>query len=118
MDREFNDGTIGCIVRTDESLREKEESGCEVGRVFLRHVQRTCLTGESPLSRPWVARTLRLYNYLLRFHLTIKPTILKIINYRRPTRKILTTLYYKPLGIITSIASQEHQNRDPTHTVL
>ena len=26
MDREFNDGTIGCIVRTDESLREKEES--------------------------------------------------------------------------------------------
>ena len=26
MDREFNDGTIGYIVRTDESLREKEES--------------------------------------------------------------------------------------------
>ena len=23
MDREFNDGTIGYIVRTDESLREK-----------------------------------------------------------------------------------------------
>jgi hypothetical protein len=46
---------------------------CEVGRVFPRHVQRTCLTGESPLSRPRVARTLRLYNYLLRFHLTTGP---------------------------------------------
>ena len=26
MDRELNDGTIGYIVRADESLREKEES--------------------------------------------------------------------------------------------
>ena len=26
MDRELNDGTIGYIVYTDESLREKEES--------------------------------------------------------------------------------------------
>ena len=34
MDREFNDGTIGCIVRTDESLREKEESGYEVRKGF------------------------------------------------------------------------------------
>ena len=42
---------------------------CEVGRVFPRHVQRTCLTGESPLGRPRVAYTLHLYNYLLRFHL-------------------------------------------------
>ena len=42
---------------------------CEVGRVFLRHVQGTCLTGESPLGRPRVAYTLYLYNYLLRFHL-------------------------------------------------
>jgi len=25
---------------------------CEVGRVFPRHVQRTCLTGELPLGRP------------------------------------------------------------------
>ena len=44
---------------------------CEVGRVFPRYVQRTCLTGESPLGCPRVARTLRLYNYLLRFYLTI-----------------------------------------------
>jgi len=43
---------------------------CEVGRVFPRHVQRTYLTGESPLGRPRVARTLQLYNYLLRFYLT------------------------------------------------
>jgi len=42
---------------------------CEVGRVFPRYVQGTYLTGKSPLSRPRVARTLRLYNYLLRFHL-------------------------------------------------
>jgi hypothetical protein len=42
----------------------------EVGRVFPRHVQRTCLIGESPLDRPRVAYTLHLYNYLLRFHLT------------------------------------------------
>ena len=52
MDREFNNRTIGCIVRTDKSLREKEESRCKVGRVFPKHVQRTCLTGKSPLSRP------------------------------------------------------------------
>jgi len=44
---------------------------CEVGRVFPRHVQSTCLTGESPLGCPRVARTLRLYNYLLRFYLTL-----------------------------------------------
>jgi len=46
---------------------------CEVGRVFPRHVQRTCLTGESPLGCPRVAYTLRLYNYLLRFYLTALP---------------------------------------------
>jgi len=56
-------------VYRDESLREKEESICEVGRVFPRHVQSTYLTGESPLGCPRVAHTLRLYNYLLRFHL-------------------------------------------------
>jgi len=43
VDRESNDRTIGYIVGRDESLREKEESVCEVGRVFPRHVQRTCL---------------------------------------------------------------------------
>jgi hypothetical protein len=42
---------------------------CEVGRVFPRHVQGTCLTGKSPLGCPRVARTLYLYNYLLRFYL-------------------------------------------------
>ena len=43
---------------------------CKVGRVFPRHVQGTCLTGELPLGRPRVARPLHLYNYLLRFYLT------------------------------------------------
>ena len=75
MDRELNDGTIGYIVWTDESLREKEESVYKVGRVFPRHVQRTCLTGESPLGCPRVAHTLHLYNYLLRFHLTMPPPL-------------------------------------------
>ena len=42
---------------------------CEVGRVFPRHVQRMCLTGESPPGRPRVTRTLHLYNYRLRFRL-------------------------------------------------
>jgi len=44
---------------------------CEVGRVFPRHVQRICLTGKLPQGRPRVAYTLRLYNYLLRFYLTL-----------------------------------------------
>jgi len=48
---------------------------CEVGRVFPRHVQRTYLTGESPLGRPRVAHTLRLYNYLLRFYLIMPPPL-------------------------------------------
>ena len=34
MDREFNNRTIGYIVRTDESLREKEESVYEVRKGF------------------------------------------------------------------------------------
>ena len=34
MDREFNDRTIGCIIRIDKSLREKEESVCEVRKGF------------------------------------------------------------------------------------
>ena len=34
MDREFNDRTIGYIVRTDKSLREKEESMYEVRKGF------------------------------------------------------------------------------------
>ena len=59
MDRELNNGTIGYIIYTDKSLREKEESICKVGRVFPRHVPYTYLTGELPLSRPRVAYTLR-----------------------------------------------------------
>jgi len=38
MDRVFNNRIIGYIVYTDESLREKEESICKVGRVFSRYV--------------------------------------------------------------------------------
>jgi len=38
VDRELNNRTIGYIVYTDKSLREKEESMCEVGRVFPRQV--------------------------------------------------------------------------------
>ena len=34
MDREFNDGIIGYIIRTDESLREKEESVYKVRKSF------------------------------------------------------------------------------------
>jgi hypothetical protein len=47
----------------------------EVGRVFPRYVQGTCLTGELPLGRPRVAYTLHLYNYLLRFYLIYKYSI-------------------------------------------
>ena len=75
MDKELNNGTIGYIVYTDKSLREKEESVCEVGRVFPRYVPYTCLIGESPLSCPRVAYTLRLYNYLLRFYLIMPPPL-------------------------------------------
>jgi len=52
---------------------------CEVGRVFPRHVQRTCLTGESPLGRPSVAYTLQLYNYLLRFLPNNAPPFKRIV---------------------------------------
>ena len=34
MDRELNDGTIGYIIYTDESLREKEESVYKVRKGF------------------------------------------------------------------------------------
>ena len=61
---------------------------CEVGRVFPRHVQRTCLTGESPLSRPRVAHTLQLYNYLLRFHLTKRWAFLFYIGLLLPSRRV------------------------------
>jgi hypothetical protein len=58
---------------------------CEVGRVFPRHVQGTCLTGESPLGYPRVAHTLHLYNYLLRFYLIareIKEKVyIKVLNF-------------------------------------
>jgi len=38
VDRESNNRIIGYIVGRDESLREKEESVCKVGRVFPRYV--------------------------------------------------------------------------------
>jgi hypothetical protein len=44
VDRESNDRTIGYIVYTVESLREKEESVCEVGRVFPTDLRVTGLT--------------------------------------------------------------------------
>jgi len=75
MDRELNDGTIRYIIYTDKSLREKEESVYEVGRVFPRYMPYTYLIGELSLSHPRVAYTLRLYNYLLRFHLTMPPPL-------------------------------------------
>ena len=56
MDRELNDGTIGYIVYTDESLREKEESEVRGKEGFSLS---TCS-----------ARASQLYNYMLRFHLT------------------------------------------------
>ena len=68
MDRELNDGTIGYIVYTDKSLREKEESevrgkeGVSLG---------TCSARASQASRLRVACTSQLYSYLLRFHLTV-----------------------------------------------
>ena len=34
MDRELNNGTIKYIIYIDESLREKEESKCEVRKGF------------------------------------------------------------------------------------
>jgi len=69
---------VYCIDR-DESLREKEESVYEVGRVFPRYVQSTCLTGELPLGCPRVARTLQLYNYLLKFYLTMPPPLKRVV---------------------------------------
>ena len=34
MDREFDNRTIGCIIRTDKSLGEKEESVCKIRKGF------------------------------------------------------------------------------------
>jgi hypothetical protein len=51
----------------------------EVERVFPRHVQGTCLAGESPLGRPRVAYTLHLYNYLLRFYLIMPPPLKRVV---------------------------------------
>jgi len=79
VDRELNNGTIGYIVYIDEFLREKEESICEVERGFPRHVPCICLIGKLPLSCPRVACTLRLYNYLLRFYLTMPPPFKRIV---------------------------------------
>ena len=76
---ESNNRTIGYIIYIDESLGKKEESMCEVGRVFPRYVPCTYLTGELPLGRPRVAYTLHLYNYILRFYLTIPPPLKRVV---------------------------------------
>ena len=57
---------MGYIVSIDESLREREASVCEVRKGFSLG---TCSTHASLASRLWVACTLPLYSYLLRFHL-------------------------------------------------
>jgi hypothetical protein len=38
VDRESNNRIIGYIIDRDKSLKEKEESICEVGRVFPRYI--------------------------------------------------------------------------------
>ena len=68
MDRELNDGKIGYIVYTDESLREKEESEVRGKEGFSLG---TCSARASQASRLRVACTSKLYNYLFRFHLTL-----------------------------------------------
>ena len=76
MDRELNDGTIGYIVQTDESLREKEESkvrgqeGVSLGMCSVYALQ---------ASRMRVACALQLYNYMLRFHLTMPPPLKRVV---------------------------------------
>jgi hypothetical protein len=52
---------------------------CEVGRVFPKHMQRTCLMGKLSLGRPKVAYTLHLYNYLLRFYLIMPPSLKRVV---------------------------------------
>ena len=76
---------------------------CEVGRVFPKYVQRTCLMGELPLGCPRVAHTLRLYNYLLRFYLIYSLFSLTPYIYFSGSLRILFSLslynilYYKGL---------------------
>ena len=67
MDRELNNGTIGYIVYTDESIREKEESEVRGKEGFPLG---TCSTRASQTSRMRVACASQLYNYMFRFHLT------------------------------------------------
>ena len=74
----------------------------EVGRGFPKHVQRTCLTGESPLGRPRVARTLHLYNYLLRFHLTVLAVFIASYNRNKRFNFIVKILWMLSLIYILS----------------
>ena len=80
---------------------------CEVGRVFPRYVQGTCLTGKSSLGCPRVARTLHLYNYLLRFHLITISQILLYLAYLLANTQFAFCLLYTIdiyfLGIPTTI---------------
>jgi hypothetical protein len=76
VDRELNDGTIGYIVYTDESLREKEESEVRGKEGFSLG---TCSARASQASRMRVACASQLYNYMLRFHLTMPPPLKRVV---------------------------------------
>ena len=62
------DGTIGYIVYIDESLKEKEESKVRGKEGFSLGIY-SIYTSQA--SRMRVAGALQLYNYLLRFYLTV-----------------------------------------------
>jgi len=66
IDRELNNGIIGYIIYTDESLREKEESEVWGKEGFSLG---TCSACASQASRMRVACASQLYNYMLRFYL-------------------------------------------------
>ena len=72
MDRELNNGTIGYIVQTDKSLKEKEESEVQ-GKEGVS--LNTCSARASQASRMQVACASQLYNYILRFHLIMPPPL-------------------------------------------
>ena len=65
----------------------------------------TCGARALQASHPWVARTLRLYNYLLRFHLTISKQVLlsfKNICTKCPHKK-LNSKFIGPFQILKRV---------------
>ena len=93
MDRELNNETIGYIIQTDESLREKEESKVRGQEGVSLGMYSACT---SQVSRMRVACTSQLYNYMLRFYLTpttvtdnIEGNINTLYNSRNTTKKQL-----------------------------